>query len=149
MFLKPFSILMNVMIITVAISTFMCRVECVPISNGETVPDDGESKTVWLCVHREREKNAISQSISNLFLEKWHEKKRRGKKNQQEPYMISISDVTFSFAVSIQYREFNKSSKLYQYKHFCGGVLLQVYNRTAYVISASHCMGNVYVYHLN
>lgn len=45
MFLKPFHILMDVMIITVAISTFMCSVECVPISNGETVPDDGESKS--------------------------------------------------------------------------------------------------------
>lgn len=44
MFLKPFNILMNVMVITVAISTFVCSVECVPISNGETVPDDGESK---------------------------------------------------------------------------------------------------------
>lgn len=42
------------MIITVAISTFMCSVECVPISNGETVPDDGESKCVIVCPLRKR-----------------------------------------------------------------------------------------------
>lgn len=34
---------------------------------------------------------------------------------------------------------------MFDYRHFCGGVLLQVFNRTAYVITASHCMGNVYV----
>lgn len=54
MFLKPFNNLMDVMIITVAISTFMCSVECVPISNGETVPDDGESKCVIVCPLRKR-----------------------------------------------------------------------------------------------
>lgn len=57
-----------------------------------------------------------------------------------------VSDVTFSFAVSIQHREFNETTKTYSHKHFCGGVLLHVFNRTAYVISASHCMRNVYVF---
>lgn len=52
-------------------------------------------------------------------------------------------DVTFSFAASIQYREYNETSKQYTYKHFCGGVLLQVHNKTAYVITASHCMTNM------
>ncbi|XP_031618294.1 kallikrein-4-like [Contarinia nasturtii] len=57
--------------------------------------------------------------------------------------VIPEDDDTFSFAVSIQYREFNKTSGKHFYKHFCGGVLLHVFNRTAYVLSASHCMSNI------
>lgn len=56
----------------------------------------------------------------------------------------TITDVTFSFAVSIQHREQNQTSGVITYKHFCGGVLLQVFNRTGYVITASHCMVNMY-----
>lgn len=56
---------------------------------------------------------------------------------------IPEHDVTFSFAASIQYEEYNETSKQYTYKHFCGGVLLQVHNKTAYVITASHCMTNI------
>lgn len=55
-----------------------------------------------------------------------------------------FTDITFSFAASIQYRELNKTSGESTYKHFCGGVLLQVFNRTGYVITASHCMANMY-----
>ncbi|XP_055323956.1 mite allergen Der f 3 isoform X2 [Sitodiplosis mosellana] len=56
---------------------------------------------------------------------------------------VPADDKTFSFAVSIQYRERNPTSGKITYKHFCGGVLLQVFNRTGYVITASHCMVNI------
>lgn len=46
--------------------------------------------------------------------------------------------------MSIQHREQNQTSGVITYKHFCGGVLLQVFNRTGYVITASHCMVNMY-----
>lgn len=121
----PFNILTNVMVMTVAMSTFVSIIECVPISGGETVPGDGEYQ---------KKKKKTKKPID-----------RKERESYDFIIRISISDVTFSFAVSIQYREYNETSKLNQYKHFCGGVLLQVYNRTAYVISASHCVGTVYV----
>lgn len=49
-------------------------------------------------------------------------------------------DVTFSFAVSLQYKQFNDTTGQYWHKHFCGGVLIQVYMGMALVVTASHCI---------
>lgn len=49
-------------------------------------------------------------------------------------------DVTFSFAVSLQYKQFNDTTGQYWHKHFCGGVLIQVYMGMALVVTASHCV---------
>lgn len=96
----------------------MIDVQSVPIVGGEPVPEHGwfyccSMDVFWFCL--------VEFQYSTGF----------------------FADQTFSFAASIQYREFNETSKRYTYKHFCGGVLLQVYNRTAYVITASHCMTNM------
>lgn len=41
MFLNSFNISINVIVVVVALSTFV-SVGCVPIAGGESVPDDGE-----------------------------------------------------------------------------------------------------------
>lgn len=50
------------------------------------------------------------------------------------------SDVAFSFAVSLQRKYYDTDFHQWSYKHFCGGVLLQVYSKTAFILSASHCV---------
>lgn len=100
-------------------------VQNVPISGGEVIPENG------LFVHR--------KSTLITFTQQQQQKKFFF------PSIEFISDVTFSFAVSIQYRLINETSEQHTYKHFCGGVLLQMFNKTAYVITASHCMTNMYV----
>lgn len=81
------------MVITVAISTFVSRIECVPISNGETVPDDGESikkMCVIVCPSENEKKISISQSIYNLFSQERERENNRYINKRTETYMISI-----------------------------------------------------------
>lgn len=42
MLLNPFKHFMNVILITLIVCEFIYIIECVPISGGETVPEDGE-----------------------------------------------------------------------------------------------------------
>lgn len=54
-------------------------------------------------------------------------------------FSISIEDEVFSFAVSMQKEQKNATTGVVSYEHFCGGVLMQVHDCIAYVLSASHC----------
>lgn len=53
-----------------------------------------------------------------------------------------FSDDTFTFSVSLQRKQFDADENRWKYSHFCGGLLLQVFNRTGIVVSASHCVKN-------
>lgn len=94
----------------ILINLFSAFVRCTPIVGGERVPDNG-----WYSVLREC---VINAKLSKMF----------------------DSDVTFSFAVSLQYKQFNATTGKYWHKHFCGGVLIQVYMGMALVVTASHCI---------
>lgn len=58
------------------------------------------------------------------------------------PWGFLFSDETFTFSASLQRRNFDTKLNRWNYTHFCGGVLLQVYKGMAVVASAGHCLKN-------
>lgn len=58
------------------------------------------------------------------------------------PPFSPFSDETFTFSASLQRKQFDTQLNRWNYTHFCGGVLLQVYSGMAIVASAGHCLKN-------
>lgn len=84
-------------------------------------------------------------SLHHPRVSNWNKKKIDKSVNQtvKSIQIYSVNDGTFSFAVSLQLKEVNWTTGEITYKHFCGGILLQYHDCTAYVLSAAHCLAAV------